>query len=220
MSQVFIVMLRCPEANDARTDPFWEFGSFGCTGCHSNNLLHPKNCRIKDGDRVAFVQGGPLGTRMLLLTPPVKRIDHCNGGVVVRVELRWSKKVLPFRYQNAPGLFDSPSPGRPGKFPVLTKSLNDVNRSTAAARLASRYRAKAEPLDDLIAGEVLRVFKAAQQAANKNAFIKEYHDALPHCDCPTVPKEREREYDELLRGLASKVKTRCRTQAKQCRKNQ
>ena len=35
---VFIVHLRRPKKNDPeemRSDPFWEFGSFGCTGCHS-----------------------------------------------------------------------------------------------------------------------------------------------------------------------------------------
>jgi hypothetical protein len=43
-NQVFVVMLRRPRKNDRRSDPFWEFGSFGCTGCHGKNLLHPKNC--------------------------------------------------------------------------------------------------------------------------------------------------------------------------------
>jgi hypothetical protein len=62
-------MLRRPGKNDRRTDPFWEFGSFGCTGCHEKNLLHPMNCQIRNGDRLAFVQGGKCGLRLLLVTP-------------------------------------------------------------------------------------------------------------------------------------------------------
>jgi hypothetical protein len=54
-------MLRRPRKNDRRTDPFWELGSFGCSGCHGKNLLHPKNCQISNGDRLAFVQGGKGG---------------------------------------------------------------------------------------------------------------------------------------------------------------
>ena len=85
-TQVFIVMLRRPLKNDRRSDPFWEFGSFGCTGCHGKNLLHPKNCQIRNGDRLAFVQGGKSGLRLLLVTPPVQCIKY----PIARIEVRWA----------------------------------------------------------------------------------------------------------------------------------
>jgi hypothetical protein len=42
--KVVVVLLRQPrkDISEMRTDPFWEFGSFGLTGCHQRNLLHPK----------------------------------------------------------------------------------------------------------------------------------------------------------------------------------
>ena len=45
-SDVVIVCLRQPikdNPDEKRSDPFWEFGSFGCTGCHSTNLMNPRN---------------------------------------------------------------------------------------------------------------------------------------------------------------------------------
>ncbi len=42
---VLVALLRQPRMerpNEMRSDPFWEFGSFGLTGCHKTNLMHPK----------------------------------------------------------------------------------------------------------------------------------------------------------------------------------
>ena len=38
--RVILVLLRQPSSavTERRDDPFWEFGSFGCTGCHGRNL--------------------------------------------------------------------------------------------------------------------------------------------------------------------------------------
>jgi hypothetical protein len=50
--RVIIVHLRRPKTADpkeSRSDPFWEFGSFGITGCHSENLMHPRNSRKLEG---------------------------------------------------------------------------------------------------------------------------------------------------------------------------
>ena len=42
--KVILVHLRRPRSrSDKRDDPFWEFGSFGITGCHARNLLHPED---------------------------------------------------------------------------------------------------------------------------------------------------------------------------------
>ena len=47
---IFFVHLRRPKnSGDQRADPFYEFGSFGCTGCHSWNLLHPRNAHEAGG---------------------------------------------------------------------------------------------------------------------------------------------------------------------------
>lgn len=200
--RLFIVMLRRPRRNDARADPFWEFGSFGCTGCHGKNLLHPKNCMIRDGDRLAFVQGGHQGVRLLLVTPPIKRIDHPGGSPKGCVELRWDSDRKPFRYNCAPPLFESPAPGRVGLFPRLANSLANTNRSTIDAKFASRFRARTAPLDPELAREMKAGFNAAGKRAKKSDFIVRYEEALPWCDVPSPANERKRDYHQRLRELA------------------
>ena len=73
---VHIVLLRRPKSakedpRESRSDPFWEFGSFGCTGCHGGNILHPRNADEIAGGRLAFAQGGDNGFRLVYLTPAV-----------------------------------------------------------------------------------------------------------------------------------------------------
>jgi hypothetical protein len=212
--RLFIVMLRRPRRNDPRTDPFWEFGSFGCTGCHANNLLHPKNCQIANGDKLAFVQGGHLGSRLLLVTPPVTRVDHTGGGAKGRVELRWDSSRKPFCYDRAPSLFESPGPGRPGLFPRLAVVLSQTNRSTADAKLASRFRARSSPLEPELAEELETGFNATVKTAKPSDFVTKYAQALPWCDCPTPASERRKDYRACLKDLeqatdAPRQRTRC-----------
>ncbi len=201
----FIVMLRRPRKNDPRTDPFWEFGSFGCTGCHGKNLLHPKNCQIRNGDRLAFVQGGQRGARLLLVTPPVERIDHVGGSPKGRVELRWDSSQKPFRYECAPSLFESPAPGKTGLFPRLAEFLAHTDRATIDAKFASRFRARTSSLESAIADELESGFNAKVKKAEKSDFIASYDDALPWCDCPCSDSERERKYQQLLGELKNPV---------------
>jgi hypothetical protein len=66
-ARVIVVHLRQPKRGDpgeSRSDPFYEFGSFGCTKCHSRNLMHPRRAHELDGARFAFAQGGRLGFRL------------------------------------------------------------------------------------------------------------------------------------------------------------
>ena len=200
-AHVFIVMLRRPRKDDSRTDPFWEFGSFGCTGCHRWNLLHPKKSQICTGDHLAFVQGGHFGPRLLLLSPPVERINHPGGSAKGRVELRWDSAVKPFRYDQAPSLFESPAPGHAGLFPRLREYVKNANRPTFEAKFASRFRARAEPLEPELADELQAGFGKAKKRANEHDFIARYDQALPWCDCPSSPTDRRRDYEHRLREL-------------------
>jgi hypothetical protein len=210
-SSLFVVMLRQPRnKNDPRTDPFWEFGSFGCTGCHGKNLLHPKNCQILNGDRLVFIQGGHLGSRLLLLTPPVERFDHAGGSPEGRVELRWDSGQKPFRYDRAPSLFESPAPGRLGSFPSLAEKIGPTNRSTIAAKLASRFRARSSPLEPDLTHELEKGFNVARKKAKESDFIACYEEALPWCDCPSSASERRRDYQQRLRELKNAAGNRRR----------
>ncbi len=121
-SRIFIVHLRRPKANDPRWDPFYELGSFGCTGCHSHNLLNARRPRIEDNDRLAFIQGGPDGSRLVLLTPPVKVRFHQSGSHEGVMEVRWKPESKPFTYETAP-LVATNSPAMDSRFPIEARII-------------------------------------------------------------------------------------------------
>ena len=57
---VIIVLLRRPyrhQSDERRDDPFWEFGSFGCTGCHRTNLMNPRRSHELVGKHLAVCAG-------------------------------------------------------------------------------------------------------------------------------------------------------------------
>lgn len=123
--KVILVHLRQPrrhDPNESRDDPFWEFGSFGCTKCHTKNLMNPKRINELNGARLAFAQGGPLGFKLVMLTPPVTVVRHRD-----RCELRWEPVEMPFRYKTAPRIVDDDGET---DFLALLKMLRHVDRST------------------------------------------------------------------------------------------
>ena len=97
-SKVIFVLLRRPNQNDkkeTRPEPFYEFGSFGCTGCHKKNLMNPKKIEQLKGVRLAFAQGGPEGFKLIQLTRPVKFEKYRNC-----CELKWKPDGAKFfKYQ-------------------------------------------------------------------------------------------------------------------------
>ena len=210
IARIFIVALRRPRAKgDGRADPFWEFGSFGCTGCHAKNLLHPKNCPITNGDRLAFVQGGHLGSRLVLVTPPVRKTVFESAPGKPRVELRWDRKVRPFRYDCAPAVFDVPRPGGAQPFPLLAASLAGTNRATIDAKFASRFRARTNPLDAAIATEIVVGFERALASAAPAALAKHYTEALPRIDPAAVIQDRKAAYRERRRPDGKPARSCC-----------
>jgi hypothetical protein len=72
---VVLVLLRRPNRSnprEMRSDPFWEFGSFGCTGCHTTNLMNIRRADELAGVRFGFAQGGPY-TRFLAAANRTRR---------------------------------------------------------------------------------------------------------------------------------------------------
>ncbi len=99
-SKVFVAMLRQPygeNPNEMRTDPFWEFGSFGLTGCHKTNPMHPRRVHELSGARIAFVQGGQPGSKLACLTPPIQTFAYSD-----RSQIKWGAETRPLRYGIAP----------------------------------------------------------------------------------------------------------------------
>jgi hypothetical protein len=195
---IFLVVLRRPRSNadEKRSDPFWEFGSFGITTCHKRNLMNPKKAKRLAGARLAFAQGGPQGTRLVYLTPPIRVVSHLNC-----VEATWTPHEMPFRYLEAPRLAVNPATS---DFPLLKKSLQGGKRTTLEGQFASRFRSRTTPLEAEFAGELITVYSAMRHEASKGAFAVCYTDALPNLP-PDVDYDRQQTYSARLEMVTTYV---------------
>ncbi len=193
--RVVIVHLRRPSRtnpNESRTDPFWEVGSFGCTGCHRKNLMNPRRADSLNGVRLAFAQGGPLGFRLVHLTPPVKIVrlpDRC--------EATWSPAEMPFRYDTAPLLINNLGDT---DFPKLRTTLNGGLRKTKEGQFSSQFRSRREPLDLEVGAELVSGFVELRENAPADSRARTYVDALPYLP-PKIETDRHAVYRELRSKL-------------------
>lgn len=185
-SPVIIVHLRRPRPGDKRTDPLYEFGSFGLTGCHRTNLLADQGAA---GARLAFAQGGDLGFRLVMLTPPVDVRALAN----VR-EAFWSPGDLPLRYDTAPILIDND-----GSSDVdgMRELLATVNRTTWEAKFSSSFRTRKQPLDAVVSAGLVRAWERAFERGAERADA--YWEALPYWEDAVVDRDRHATYQVLLK---------------------
>lgn len=184
---VILVHLRQPRSvpGESRTDPLYEFGSFGLTGCHRHNLLSDTSAT---GARLAFVQPGPGAMRVVYVTPPVKVKDHgrCR-------EATWAPGEMPLRY--AAGILLVDNKGET-ELPLIRVMLLGVQRSSWAARFSSAFRSRSTPLPDDAADELIRAWDRRIGSGARNR-CRRYWDALPHL--PSKPDtDREATYARHL----------------------
>jgi hypothetical protein len=165
----------------------YEFGSFGLTGCHRRNLL-------ADGDaagcRLAFAQGGHLGFRLVMLTPPVdiRELAHVR-------EALWSPATMPLRYEVAPLLIDND-----GSTDVdgMNEFLHAVLRNTWREKFSSRFRSRKEPVEAALAAAIIGAWDGALAADAERAEV--YWEALPYWDPDALDRDRHGTHQELLRS--------------------
>lgn len=207
---VFVVYLRRPSSDDKRSDPFWEFGSFGRTGCHSHNLLS-RNCRIEPGvSSVLFLQGGEGCIRAVALaevsdiTPFTIAAKDGKPQQQGR-ELKWKKIRGPYVFEEAPFLIGNHD-GR-SDFPAFSKKLGGTQRDTRVAGAASKLRARATELEMAVALEVREVF-ARWKGAKASAFHETIEDGPWRRRMAGVEaaerKDREARYAALTKGRSSR----------------
>ncbi|HEX4451707.1 MAG TPA: hypothetical protein VH143_12600, partial [Kofleriaceae bacterium] len=172
---VIIVHLRRPRSHDKRTDPLYEFGSFGLTGCHRRNLLSDTSAA---GARLAFAQGGHLGFRLVMLTPPsdVRELAHVR-------EAFWSPPSMPLRYDNAPVIIDND-----GSSDVngMRELLDGVNRSTWCEKFSSAFRTRKSPLESRVATGIVHAWERAVE--DEASHVESYWEALPYWDPDIVDR--------------------------------
>jgi len=207
-ARVIIVHLRRPTGaqSEMRSDPFWEFGSFGITGCHSKNLMNDKKADKLNGARLAFAQGGRQGTRLVYVTPPVRIVKHRDH----RIEALWTPHPMPFRYDSAPVLASNTGPSH---FPQLAASIK-AGRRTKEGQFASCFRSRTGCIADGLARELVRVYEEKRKVAQRSDIARSYKDALPW-DPPQVDPDRERTYTRFL-SEASGSRWRSRRDSRRC----
>jgi hypothetical protein len=201
--RVIVVLLRRPRKSnpeEMRSDPFWEFGSFGCTRCHARNLMNPSKGHELEGVRLAFVQGGHLGLRLVLITPPVRIVHHTGC-----CEARWKPAQMPFRYDSAPLVVSNEGET---DFSGLIEMFADTNRTTLVGRFSSRFRSRREPLPAHVARKLLRRYEQVVRRARKGSFAASYEEALPYPP-NRIDGNRASTYRQLLARLSSR---KCQTQ--------
>ncbi|MHB8425797.1 MAG: hypothetical protein ACYDB9_11735 [Gammaproteobacteria bacterium] len=148
---LYFVFLRRPcNLSDRRDDPFWEFGSFGRTGCHHNNLMHPKRTRLLEGARLAFLQGGRGEIRLVGLTPPIKIMPTAEG-----IEARWDKSVLPYKFSEAPIFIDNTGHT---DFPGVKSLFDKAPRTTWCGKAGSCLRSRTHAINEKLAASIIKIF--------------------------------------------------------------
>jgi hypothetical protein len=215
---VVIVHLRRPwDDEDKREDPFWEFTSFGITGCHHSNVMNPKKAHELERARLAFAQGGPDGMKLVFLSPPIgiRRYRPRPEGKDL-VEAYWHPKGMPFKYEHAPLLI-----GRDGTtdFPLLKDAIRDCYRKTWIAKFSSKFRSRREFLALNQAKEIIRKYKQRRQIASADQIAKRYEQALPPGP-KKIDSDRKRTYSKYRRkaGKSLREKGRCGKRTKnRCR---
>ena len=189
-ARVVLVMLRQPrldDPNEMRTDPLWEFGSFGCTGCHRRNLMNPRKLTELNGARLGFAQNGPLGIKLAHLTPPVKALHHGSFA-----EVKWAPAEMPLSYASAPTLVNNLGFS---DFPELLDMIAGVRRGSPIAQFASKFRSRRLPLPTSVGEQMVSVYAHAR--ADEGSVARSYVDALP-CVPPRIDDDRETTYQRLL----------------------
>ncbi|MGD0785424.1 MAG: hypothetical protein ABR969_06400 [Sedimentisphaerales bacterium] len=211
-SKVVIVHLRRPDQSnekEMRSDPFYEFGSFGCTGCHDKNLMNPKRIKELDGVRLrlAFAQGGPDGFKLIQLTPPVK---------FEKYELKWDKKAKFFKYEKAPLLINNAGCSN---FPffkkMIKKMLRNGKRTTLSGQFSSCFRSRREQLPNSVALDIIKKYSAFVKSSPKEYFANDYTETM-HRPPPKPDKSRKETYQNFIRKAKTAKTCKCRCKKKSC----
>jgi len=194
--RVVIVMLRQPRLGDgeeSRSDPYWEFGSFGSTHCHSRNLMNPHRAGELEGARFAFAQGGPGGIRLVHVTPPIRVRIRKTGSLA---EATWSPAEMPLRYDSSPLLVDAAGQS---DCPSLLQDIGGVRRATWMAKFSSAFRSRRCSVAGVVGIELIQTYRRWREG-HAHRIATRYVDALPyHPPRIETHDERRRSYKRNVR---------------------
>ena len=183
-------MLRQPDRgdpNEMRTDPLWEFGSFGCTRCHITNLMNPNKIHELEDVRLAFAQGGDGQIRLVHVTPPIRTEHHGSFAEAI-----WRPIDMPLKFHCAPVLMKNDGYS---DTPLILEMIENVNRPTPVSRFSSKFRSRRRSLSCELGRQIVSVYE--DRRANGAKVAKCYTEALP--DRPgLINSDRLGTYEWLL----------------------
>ena len=148
-----------------------------------------------DGMRLAFAQNGPLGVKLVLVTPPVTTINHGARG-----EATWSPRDMPLAYEAAPTLASN---YRVSDCPALMKLIDNAGRSTPVAKFASSFRTRRKLLPGEVGRELVTVFDRFKSSGAEVA--QTYIDALPYPP-PCIDDDRKETYHRVLQEAETGIR--------------
>jgi len=149
--KLFFAYLRRPRnSKDDRTDPKYEEGEFGSTGCHQTNILNGKH--IIPGDRLTFLQGGKdkkssaSTVKISYITPPIYEIKSVNGKNVVKWDSNWNnKEERPLKFEYQTNLLEKPDKDKFTKkerkiLQIINPNIINANCCSKAQKISSCTR--------------------------------------------------------------------------------
>lgn len=155
--------------------------------------MNPKKAYKLRGARLAFVQGGPEGAKLVHVTPPIEIRPHGHF-----YEAKWSPKDMPLKYASAPVVMNNENYS---DFPFLKDQTCGVRRRTGVSKFASKFRSRREPLPKRIGEQVIAEYEKFRRRHSQVAIT--YHEAMPYPPpCLVNRKKRKERYDRLLGRLS------------------
>ena len=164
------------------------------------------------GARLAFVQGGKEGSRLVLLTPCISikiRNDIC--------EAKWESGEMPFMYSSAPILIRND--GYSDFETIRQFVLSRKNSQKFESRLASLLRSRTSPISDIsseMMKEIVSVYKTKRREAirrgeknGESTIAEEYYQALPY-EPPKIDGKRKITYQRFISELTGRSQSGCR----------
>jgi hypothetical protein len=162
--------------------------------------MNPKRVSELQGVRLAFAQGGKLGTRLVFLTPPIYKTKVYQD----RSEVLWKPHLMPFRYERAPMLIDN---NGNTDFKLLKSSFKKVLRSSWVAKFSSKFRSRREVLENAQARELIQGYESHRSKCGQKSIANNYVEALPMPIGPASHAEREEKYEKYCEEAGRPVAT-------------
>lgn len=195
-NKLFFILLRQPHSSDdPRKDPKYKEGSFGSTGCHSDNIMRSGN--IIKGDRLAFLQGGKdektnsTTIKIAFITPPINEVGTIHNNFVVKWESNWANREnRPLKFEYQADLLEKPNIDKFTKkekeiLKIINPNILNADCNSKAQKITSctRCLTKGVKLDSTKSSKFIDFYKtnikSAKERDRRKIFAEKKSDTYP-----------------------------------------